>query len=201
MLIIREPQLDAFRVAAASRFERRVLAAVAHSFPREFASVGEPGMRLLVQEGRVRAARHGWRSEQAVYLFLMLMLMLGAGFDADPLLPWVKVELARQPEAPAMDRCFALHAAALAYLDLVAGEDNEHLVKALIRLRDFDLGACDALDATEFPPELGRSLILLYPQKAEPLGPQRLAALVQAASARALQHGFVAHGAVALVAA
>lgn len=200
MIVMRPAQLDAFRVVAQQRFDRRLLAAVAHSFTREFSGLGPAGLMAVVCLGRERAALQGWHSEQAVFLYLSLMLMLGAGFERDRLLPWVQAELARSAAEPALDRIFALHGTALDYLDEVAGERNEQLIKALLRLRDFDLGTCEVWAAEDAARRLAQTLSALYPAKAKRLGQPGLLALADAARLKAGQHGLSSLRALALTA-
>lgn len=199
MIVMRPAQLDAFRVAARQRLSRRLLATVAYSFPREFCSLGRSGLMAVVSLGLRRAARRGWHSEQAIFLYLSMMLMLGAGFERDKLLPWVQAELVRRAAEPALDRIFALHGAALGYLDNVAGEHNDKLLKALLRLRDFDLGACDAWATEDAGGLLAEALSVIYPAKAQRLGWPGLLGLADAARLKTARLGLPSRRALALV--
>ncbi|MBI5255921.1 MAG: hypothetical protein HY855_05435 [Burkholderiales bacterium] len=202
MLIIREAQLAAFRGEATQRFDRRLLAALVHSFPRDHARLGDAPLRALVALGRRRAARHGWRSEQTVYLHLTLMLMLGAGFDTDPQLPWLQQAMAASAQDDPTPRLFALHATVLDQLDAVLGVHNEHLVKALLRWRTLDLAVFESQDAGDRAALIAGVLAEAYPRKAAVLGEAGLRALAEAAAAKAGQqglHGARAHGLVAVL--
>lgn len=154
----------------------------------------------VVQLGRQRAARHGWRSEQTVYLYLSLMLMLGSGFESDPLLPWTARALQREPRRDAVPRMFALHAEALDRLDEIVGERNEHLCKALLRLRGLDLAGFDTPDLGAGAATLRQCMADLYPQKASAAGADGLEAWAALALARARQHGLQRPRDVALLA-
>lgn len=189
MLIIRHSQLAALHDEAMQRFDRRVASALADGFAADAERLGEPGLCRLVRLGRQRAARHGWRSEQALYLYVALMLMLGAGFDDDPLLPWVPATLLRDARHDAAHRIFSLHAMALDHLDGVAGEGNEHLCKALLRLRALDLAEFDAFDDAALWAHLPQRITGLYPAKAAAAGADGLVAWSRRAAAKARQHG------------
>jgi len=193
MLTIRTAQLDVFRAQAADRFDRRMLAALARTFPRDHARLGDAPLLALARDGRARAARQGWRSEQSVYLFLALALMFGIGFDSDPQLPWLQQALVDEPGAHPVARLFELHARALDQLDAVEGEHNEHLIKALVRHRALDLARFETDEDGTRDALIAVTLADMHPRKAAVLGEAGLRATARAAGAQARAHGL--HGA------
>jgi len=189
MLIIRHTQLAALHDEAMHRFDQRVATALADGFAADAERLGDEGLCRVVRLGRQRAVRHGWRSEQALYLYVALMLMLGAGFDDDPLLPWVAPTLQRNARHDAAHRIFTLHATALDHLDAVAGERNEHLWRALLQLRSLDLAEFDAFDQAALWAALPQRMAVLYPAKAAAAGIDGMAAWARRVAAKAAQHG------------
>ena len=199
-IVVGRAQVDALRVEAGRRFDRRVLAAVAYCFPRVHVALGQDVLLTVVTSGRMRAARSDWRSERAVFLYAAMMLMLGSGFEQDAQYAWVPQTLQQHADEPALDRIFALHTRAMEYLDEVAGAQNEKLIHALLRMRDFDLEQCKGWPPDGFASMLGQTLASLYPARAGALGAGGMQGLVACAAVTAARHdlaGQVAHALVA----
>lgn len=126
------------------------------------------------------------------------MLMLGSHFDQDPQLPWAREHLALGRRAGAKGNrssMLRLHQAAMDYLDATAGENNEHWIKALLRLRDFDAGRFRKFEKGEaaLADFLWEICGEWYPQKAkhqgEALTRQALALAFEQAKKQGLPHG------------
>jgi hypothetical protein len=107
---------------------------------------GAPGMSALseadleefIRLGVQRAQGHGLTSQRQVALYLTLMALLGAGFDSDPQLPWVRTILADRIIAHPTERVEWLTRVTLRYLNHVHGEDDRHFQEALTRSRQFN---------------------------------------------------------------
>ncbi len=175
MLLIRETQFQIFQDALSLEFETRLYAHLCEGFTRQMGYLGEAKARALIRFGVQKANLYGYSNDRDVYLFLCLMLMLGSHFDQDPQLPWVRDHLTLgRPQGSEANRSslLRLHQATLDYLDIVAGENNEYLVKALLRLRDFDTGRFRKFETGE--KALTEALAGLceewYPQKAKHQG-------------------------------
>jgi hypothetical protein len=192
VLIIREAQIADFRLAARSQSEQRVTAAVAEAFPADSERLGKQGMRQLVRLSITRAARHGFEAEREIFLFLSLMLMLGAFFDEDPQLPWAAIELAEVAGRAPFERISALHDMAMAYLDRLAGTENQHLIKALLRIRALALAEFDTGAPADFPLHVAAKLSALFPEKAALQGEQSLLDVCALAQQAAMKHGMQA---------
>ncbi|MDE2397627.1 MAG: hypothetical protein KGL43_02055 [Burkholderiales bacterium] len=67
---------------------------LAQYFPAKTALVGAGRIAALALDARRRALQHGFRSLRGTRVVALLMFILGAGFDADPLLPWLPPLLA-----------------------------------------------------------------------------------------------------------
>jgi hypothetical protein len=83
-------------------------------FPAKAAFVGPAALTALAGVARARARSHGLVSVRGVHCIGVLMFILGAGFDDDPLLPWIPPILsAAEDEQTRLDRLFASGAATL----------------------------------------------------------------------------------------
>jgi hypothetical protein len=192
MLLIRAPQLEALEKAAIGQFEQRMRGYLTDSFPKQAGLLGPAQMLRAISLGRERAVHYGHQTEREIYLFLTLMLMLGSWFDEDPQLPWAAARLADPSIVYPPARLNQLHNDTMGYLDRVAGENNEHLVKALLRIREFDPASAAAIPPEKFEDEMVGTLSRFYPQKAAHQGESATRAVVRGADVLAQRHGL--HG-------
>ncbi|MDI1451257.1 hypothetical protein [Polyangium sp. 6x1] len=115
MLRILREQVDALRQAELEEYRGRVLAQIREIFPTQWSTLGEEGCASLVDRGLGRAARLGCKSEQDVFRYVSLMLVLGPDFEEDPALPWVR-EILEDAEASGWQKVSALMDRAIAWL-------------------------------------------------------------------------------------
>ena len=164
MLVIRKEQMDVLEKLPRTLFEDQIIQHLNRNYPRECRELGKDQVRVVVQLGIRRAAEHGFRTQRQVGFYISLMLLLGSDFDRDPQLPWVAMILADLLADPSnlMER---LWEAAMAYIDETAGEKNGLLVRALIRIRDFDLASVSEFSPDEFEDDMSDLLNSFYPQK------------------------------------
>jgi hypothetical protein len=200
MLVIRDAQFKAFEEAALAQFEERMLGYLAESFPKQSALLGPGQMRRVVALGLERCAHYGHLTEREIYFYLTLMLMLGSWFDEDPQLPWCAAGLTDPSIVHPSARLNRLHSETMDYLDRVAGENNEHLIKALLRIRAFDPASPDGIPEDRFEEEMVKTLSGFYPQKAAHQGIEATRVVVQNAGALARRHGLHSQRGVCLVA-
>lgn len=85
--------------------------------PTKCEELGPEGIARLLQCGREAAARYGITAAGGVALYVMLMFILGAGFDQEPLAPWASAILTDRAIPDEHARAGKLHAAALSNLD------------------------------------------------------------------------------------
>jgi hypothetical protein len=83
--------------------------------PRKYAELGEATVRELLDAAGRRASAYDLRSAGAATMFGVLMFLLGAGFDRDPLYTWTG-ELLRERSLHERVRLAALQQAALRHL-------------------------------------------------------------------------------------
>ncbi len=85
--------------------------------PTKYEELGPAGVSRLLQRGRAAAARYGITGTRGVTLYVVLMFILGAGFDQEPLAPWASTILNDKAIRDEHARADQLHAAALTNLD------------------------------------------------------------------------------------
>jgi hypothetical protein len=164
MLLIRDRQIQAFRAAGRERLERDLAGHLIEFFPKHTEFLGEKQLRKVVQHGVMSARNHEFRTDYETFLYVDLMFMLGGEFDRDPQLPWVSGFLEPRNGHP-LGRIEGLHDRAMEYFDAVAGIDNEHWVRALVRARNFNLPSVETAAASAWAEEIERTLEKLYPEK------------------------------------
>lgn len=161
-LVIRDAQLAPFREQADRAFEERLRPHFVEHFAAHCEWLGDERLLRVIRLGIKSARAHDYRGERDICLYISLMFMLGSRFDSDPQLPWA-ARLLRRSGQPATDRPIeAVYREAMAYLDRIAGQKNELLVRALMRFRDYDAATLDGRS----PEQVGGLLARLYPQKA-----------------------------------
>lgn len=188
MLVIRNEQLNAFVQAAAARFEARAAAHLARLFPLHCAILGERAVREVVGYGVVRGERHGLTVERDLFLHLKLMMMLGSHFDDDPQLSWVGAILRDATLSDPTERIRLVHEQALGLLDRLLGAENEHLHRALLRIR-----ACAFLSwpydpGQSFEEQASLLLRQIHPEKWEAIGEAAVRRLCAAGREGAARH-------------
>jgi hypothetical protein len=186
MLIIRDEQLDAFERASWKKFEQSQLEHVREYFPVDHAVLGgDRGTLGFIREGIDRARASGITVFGDACRYIDLMLSLGTDFALDPQLPWAAALIGDESQ-DVSTRMDLLHAAALAYIDRVAGEDGAHYLRAVLRARSLSYEEASADDG-DFETSLRALCMRLWPRKhreirGEPM--ERFLALAASSSER-----------------
>lgn len=102
-----------------------MVAHVNRHLPTRSARVGEDALRALIRDGVQRANGHGFTIEYDVSRYIILMLMLGRGFDEDDKIPWAREMLADQGLGGGRRTMDALYERANAYLLRTADREGE----------------------------------------------------------------------------
>jgi hypothetical protein len=184
--------MNALRVQREEECIRALDRCLRESFPEDVARLNGKDLRAIVRLGMERSRSHGGVTTQDMYLYLTLMFMLGSYFDEDPQLAWAKGLLGR---GLAMS---VVHDQAQRYLNSVAGEANEHLIKALVRVGRLDLTRLPNADAEDFEPAIQRLLRSLYPTKYGVQGAEANRELAKLGKARAEKYAMPGAGAAIL---
>lgn len=133
MLHIRQPQLDAFEDEVRPALVEEAAARLRLRYGPYLAALGPEAVRATVELGMRRAEARG-ADDDGVDAFIELMILLGSGFDRDPLLPWVDEILADAGPGELSERLLQVSAAAARFLEETAGHEARSLRAALARL-------------------------------------------------------------------
>ena len=101
-----------------SRFYEAVIARLEELFPRKCEYLGELGLRRLINRGLELAGSYGLNSERDASVMVVMMFVLGSGFDRDPLAPWASRILRSDEKITAGEKIDRLYKEALAVLKL-----------------------------------------------------------------------------------
>jgi len=198
MLQIRPQQMQAFEQAALKSFESRMVEHIQKHFPKHFELLGEPVVRKAIQLGIDRGGVQGLITEHDLCLFITLMFLLGSSFDEDPQLPWADALLSDESIEDSAERTERLWDEAIEYLDYVAGEENEYVIRALVTLSKHP--AREAWQASQGTLEerILAQLQAVWPQKHERVGLGALRHLVHRGTEAAERYGLADGFAVAV---
>lgn len=189
VLRMKAANLRAFEVAARDAFVAEMMAHTRQYSPRHAAWMEESDLRDAVIVGTARAAEHGFIQRGTVRFFLEMMILLGWGFDTDPLFPWAHETLSRDGYRTPMDRAEALHVGVTAFLGQVGEERHAYTGEAF---RQF-AAAAQGHDGPSGRPMAEDAVLALrrsYPRRAAACGAAPLERLVAEAIHRCLQHGW-----------
>ena len=90
MLVIRREQMRIFDDDARLQFERKAVEHLRQHFPREFAVLGESGVRALLPVAEERAALYGIQRQSDLLSWLGFAISFGSQFDIDPANAWMQ---------------------------------------------------------------------------------------------------------------
>lgn len=189
MLTIRQVQMDALGASLRSRFEADLVRHFLTLYPRESMEAGgKPQIEKLVGRGMRRAAERGYSNRTEVGLFVALMFILGDSFDCDPQLPWAARQLENE-NIPLALRPECVFDSAIDYLSETAGQKCEHLVRAMLRLRSYDLSTAPDSSGDLFVDDCRDLLESYYPQKFDYQGDAANRALIALGRQNAARRG------------
>ncbi|MGH1341101.1 MAG: hypothetical protein ACRBN8_06090 [Nannocystales bacterium] len=82
-------------------------------FRPKYELLGEPAVQQLIEHGRSLTHAHGLTTNAGVGVWVMLMFLLGRGFDQDPFHPWASRAVQRRTAENPTDHAGRLHASGL----------------------------------------------------------------------------------------
>ena len=88
MLTLSAAQVAILADASLEDFEGRTMRSLHELLDADYTLPSDEEFRELIRRGINVAGQYEIYSEQDVYLFVMLMCVLGTSFDVDPNLPW-----------------------------------------------------------------------------------------------------------------
>ncbi|MYN10902.1 hypothetical protein [Pseudoduganella aquatica] len=193
MLVIRNTQLEAFGPLLRQRFEHELAARLVASYPRECRQAGGADqILLLVRQGVQAAAAQGYTSKRQAGIYVALTFILGVDFASDPQLPWVADYLDEQAIADPTVRLEQLFSATLDYLAATAGSDGQRVVRAMLRMRAFDLAAAPRRTGEAWISDVAAIFQQFYPEKYRHQGDALMRRVIWSGRRRAKQYGLAA---------
>jgi hypothetical protein len=140
-----------------------------------------PGTRRsgkLVGMGIQRALRHGYSSQREASLYVNLMIILGCDFDRDPQIPWAAQQLDDERIRGRFRRIQRVHESAIRYLEQTVGDNNQHIVRSMIRLRDYRLDEAPSSSGSRLGADLATLLARFWGEKSSYQGEEAMRQLI-----------------------
>jgi hypothetical protein len=128
------------------------------------------------------------------------MFMLGVEFDADPQIPWAGQKLDDAAVADRDRRILKVHEEAVDFLGRTAGENNENIVKAMVRLKAVDPKESPQPSSATWENDVFKLLSRWYPQKVEAQGEGPTKVLIRGTPAAAAKYRIASAPGLALYA-
>lgn len=190
MLEIRPQQLAVFEDEVRPTLVAEATARLALRHGPYFAALGPAVVRAVVDHGMRRAERLGAGDAAGIDTVTELVLILGAGFDRDPLLPWVGEALAQARDGDTAGELPALYGLVSRYVEETAGPSGTAMRRALQRLAGFDWGGWSVPPSQRRDDAIGSVITALYPEKTDALARRGLLdTLLRTGEATAMRHG------------
>jgi hypothetical protein len=196
-MVIREAQIEALRLSTLRAFENEMLEHLANFSPPLFRAVGRDQLREVIRLGIKRSSAYGLTFRGPVRLYLELMLLFGSRFDTDPQYPWVAKIIKDQEAASQMQRADRLYRQTLEYRERVGGPNDAYTLRALCRIPAMAEQGL-AVSPASLVQDLQAEIMRIYPEKAEHVGEQGIAALIDRGIAAAESYRFSSVRAVTL---
>ncbi|MCP5419727.1 MAG: hypothetical protein H6970_10715 [Gammaproteobacteria bacterium] len=203
MLVIREAQMAAFEQGVMRNFELRVLEHVKQFFPKQCAILGDEQARQVIRLGIDRARTYGLVSERDIHLYVGLMFMLGSHFDRDPQLPWAARILTSEAISDPGLRADRVYDTAMRYLNRVAGKNNEHLQRALLKAQELPAATLarsrEAKQQNQsFGEHMMKLLNALFPEKCDAVGERAVQQVVRDGYEKARRYNLITEAGAAV---
>lgn len=175
-MIIRKEQLEAMDEIRAD-FEDIMVVHLQSFTPLHWDSLGEPGIRKLIQAGVKGAAAQGFTRFGAVRFYLETVVLLGIGFDHDPQYAALAEALGSAFGESQIMRADRAWEWLMNYLDNVGGHNREHAYRALLKTYE-QPPEPQPVSSPEFEARALRQMRDIHPQKVDFLGAEALRGLI-----------------------
>jgi hypothetical protein len=175
-LIIRQEQIDALEEVRLPDFENAMVGHLKDFAPMHWESLGEEGIRNLIQIGVKRAATHGFTRRGPVRFYIETIILLGIGFDTDPQYRAIGSILADSVDDQTV-RADKVYDWLMNYLDVVGGHNREHAHRALVHAYQ-NTPKPVRVGAPEFDEKVLQQMQEMHPEKVQYLGKDVLRALI-----------------------
>jgi hypothetical protein len=190
MFVINNQQMKIFGGEVQTRFANDLQQLLLTNYPRECRQAGgKQQIGILVNQGINAALALGYTSKQQVSIYIMLMFILGIDFSRDPQLPWVADLLAVGGIADPTMRLNNVFQETLDYLATTAGEQCERIVRAMLRIRAFDLNNVPSSSEGEWISDVCAQFNSFYPEKFNYQGEEATRLMIEEGIYEASQYG------------
>ena len=187
-MIIREQQFQVLTADAAGRFDASLVDHVREKFPFPAAYVPREDLARLVDDSTAKAHGYGFQAAGPLRFFVDCAVLLGAGFDEDPLFFWIRDILDDQSDNDEMTKASRLHMHVDNYLGTVYGARGELALPGLQKIAT--ASSADLAGAGASFETLIAWLRAMHPEKCDYAGKAALETLAATAQTDAVQAGF-----------
>jgi hypothetical protein len=104
---LRKGSTESLAAGGVSKFYESAIARLNGLFPEKCKYLGELSLRRLISRGLDLGDGYGLSSERDASIFVVMMFVLGSGFDRDPLAPWASKILNDQESPQKGERLYA----------------------------------------------------------------------------------------------
>lgn len=115
---IRDEKTEDFLAIATSTLPEQLLPRLKKIYPQKYEFVGEACLREMILAGMTNANNYGITDSRGLAVYIGLMYMLGAGFDADPLFSFAAEVLQNKAVLDQQVKTDRLYQEAMNYLSL-----------------------------------------------------------------------------------
>lgn len=135
VLRIRDAQMKALAISKRDQFILELQDHCQDYSPSLCATLNNNELAEAIRHGLTSADRHDFTQRGPTRFYIDLTILFGHGFASDPQCHWSHLALAKNPLLSEMDRSQDLYDVTREYLQQVHGENNRHLLSALIRVK------------------------------------------------------------------
>jgi hypothetical protein len=196
-MIIRSEQLETLEDATMPNFEDSMVTHLKDFSPLHTASLGESGIRTLIQACVARANNLGFTRRGPMQFYVEAAILLGIDFDTDPQYPWPGQILRDRSTPDQMQRADRVHAWLTEFLRAAGGPNREYARHALEKARGLSLEGVP-LSHENFAAEVLRRLKETHPEKVTFLGDEVLRGLIPRAVSEATTYNVATDAGVSL---
>lgn len=188
MLVIRDDQMRAFETVQPETFKPRMVQHLANHFPEKSDMLGKEGLLELIDDGLMAAKDYGLETMYEVCCYIDIALMLGRGFNTDPLLEGI-IRLSKCDAANATATIRNLLQATHAFEQKIRKPGERFPLKTYQLLTD---APYEDIDSQLWPPpkgELWKFFGQIWPEKHRLVNSTRFEAFFRKAHQKAIGYG------------
>ncbi|MCU0727347.1 MAG: hypothetical protein MUE73_16435 [Planctomycetes bacterium] len=190
MLVIRREQMEAFGLLGSTEYKDFMAAHLTEHFPVHAEVWSPETMLAVIEEGAAAARGHRLSRGRELCLYTDFRVILGAGFDTDPQLPFAGRILADASIRSPGERLDRLYDAVRNWLDAVVGRGQVFPLRPLSGLADFPLSRLETNLSAGITKGILGEFREIWPQKHRQAGEAALREMVDRGIEEAAGHGF-----------